>query len=206
MTGVEHAIDRYTKHVEDIFGKCKVHKHEFTNCGVRHKKHPNGDVTLDQDEYSKTLRPIVTPELTGKPPDDPATKLVADQFASLRGAIAYTVLTQDWIKVYVVALQRVQHPTNLQVRRLNALTRKLQKTPQKLRCPAMKCLGKCDLHSDSDYRRITVELLPDFCRITVGLLPDGRSILHFSYNNIQPSVIPYRCMYVWNHLGTYKDF
>ena len=53
-------------------------------------------------------------------------------FVSLRGALAYAVITQAWILVYVVALQRVQTPTNLEVRRLNAITRKLQREPKKL--------------------------------------------------------------------------
>ena len=203
MTGVEHAIDRYTKHVEDIFGKCKVHKHEFTNCGIRHKKLPNGDVTLHQEECIKTLRPIVTLELTGKPPEDPATKLVADQFASLRGALAYTVLTQDWIKVYVVALQRVQHPTNLQVRRPDALTRKLQNTPQTLRFPAMECLGKCDLHSDSGYRRLTGEGdeekgygMRGVNAMRRGQRDDGKGeAVHLIYSECKSHRLKVRCSY-----------
>eukprot|EP00974_Lingulodinium_polyedra_P088915 8618765-Lingulodinium_polyedra.AAC.1 len=69
-----------------------------------------------------------------------ATKLVADQFASLRGALAYTTLTQAWIQV-----------------RLNSVARKLQKSPQKLIYPAMKCNGTVDIHSDSGYRRLTGE-------------------------------------------------
>ena len=73
------------------------------------------------------------------------------------GALAYTTLTQTWIMVYIVSLQRVQSPTNLDVRRLNALTRKLQQSPQTLVFPAMKCLATVDLHSDSGYRRMTGE-------------------------------------------------
>jgi hypothetical protein len=43
------------------------------------------------------------------------------------------------------------------VRRLNAVTRKLQKEPKKMIFPAMTCSGKIDLHSDSGYRRLTGE-------------------------------------------------
>ena len=94
MTGTDKCIDSYVTAVEQVFGKCKVHKHQFTNCDVRHTKNSNGDVILDQDEYIKTLRPIVSSELTGAPPQDKATRSVANSFVSLRGAIAYTVLTQ----------------------------------------------------------------------------------------------------------------
>ena len=142
MTGVERRIDDYVKAVEKVFGECKVTKHTFTNLGVRHAKLANGDVQLDQDEYIKTLRPITTSELTGAPAEAYATKFVTGQFISLRGAIAYTVLTQSWIQVHVVALQRIQQPTNLDVRRLNAITRKLQKELLKLVFPAMTCDGE----------------------------------------------------------------
>ena len=54
---------------------------------------------MDQDEYIKTLRPITSSELTGAPAEEKATKHVANMFVSLRGAIAYCVLTQFWIMV-----------------------------------------------------------------------------------------------------------
>ena len=158
LTGTEEKIDMYVKIVEGEFGKCKVNKHMFTFVGVRHQKEPNtGDVVLDQDEYIATMRPIVSPELTGAPPEHKATKGVVDQFVSLRGALAYTTLTQSWLQVYIVALQRVQEPTNLDVRRLNAIVRRVQRSPQKLIFPSMRCSGKIDLHSDSGYRRQTGE-------------------------------------------------
>ena len=53
-----------------------------------------------------------------------------------------------------MALQRIQEPTNLDVRRLNAITRKLQKEPKKLIFPAMECQSNVGLHSVSGYRRL----------------------------------------------------
>jgi hypothetical protein len=94
-------------------------------------------------------------ELTGAPADKFATKMVNDMFVSLRGALAYTTLTQAWIQVYIVSFQRVQEPTNLEVRRLNAVVRKLQKEPKKLIFPAMACKGIFDIHTDSGFRRMT---------------------------------------------------
>ena len=117
----------------------------------------NGDVILDQDSYNATLRPIMIPELTGAPPEHEATKNVADMFVSLRGALAYATLTQAWIQVYIVALQRVQVCTNLDVRRLNAATRKLQRMPKKTVFPFMKCTGEAYLHTDSGHRRMEVK-------------------------------------------------
>ena len=114
----------------------------------------NHDVELEQDEYIKTLNPIFSSELTGAAGEKEATKLVADLFVSLRGALAYTTLTQAWIQVFIVALQRISQPTNLDVRRLNAVTRVLQRAPKKLIFVAMKCAGFVDLHTDSGYRRV----------------------------------------------------
>eukprot|EP00959_Pyramimonas_sp_CCMP1952_P434772 9103799-Pyramimonas_sp.AAC.1 len=52
--------------------------------------------------------------------------------ASLRSALAYALITQEWLMMYVVSLQRVLEPTNMQVRRLNAIARKLQACPRKI--------------------------------------------------------------------------
>ena len=145
----------YHKKVDAVFGSTKIHKHEYTNCGVRSIMDKDHDVNLNQDEYIKSLRPITSSEPTGASADKEATKLLSDMFVSLRGAIAYALLTQAWIQVYAVSLQRVQQPTNLDVPRLNAITRKLQSQPKKLRFPAMKCIGILDIHTDSGYRRIT---------------------------------------------------
>jgi hypothetical protein len=154
MTGTEVKIDHYRAEVEKVFGPCKLEKHSFTNCGVRSTMQDNHDVQLDQDEYIDTLRPIVSSELTGAAPEKDATKYVSDLFVSLRGALAYTTLTQAWMQVFIVALQRIQQPTNLDARRLNAITRKLKKEPKKLIFVAMKCSREVDLHTDSGYRRM----------------------------------------------------
>ena len=57
--------------------------------------------------------------------------------------------------IYGVSLQRVQKPTNLQVRRLNAVTRKLLSSPKKIVYRAMVPNDEVDIHSDSGYRRLT---------------------------------------------------
>ena len=94
------------------------------------------------------MRPIVHPELTGAKPEEKATKAVSDQFVSLRGVLAYATITQAWSQVYIVSLQRVIEPTNLDVRRLNSVVRKLQQDPQKVTFPPMTCSGRLDLIDD----------------------------------------------------------
>eukprot|EP00959_Pyramimonas_sp_CCMP1952_P443465 9284141-Pyramimonas_sp.AAC.1 len=60
--------------------------------------------------------------------------MVADMFVGLRGALAHALFTQVWLMVHVVSLQRVQEPTGIQLRRLSAITRKLQACPKKIVC------------------------------------------------------------------------
>ena len=86
--------------------------------------------------------------------------------------------------MYIVALQRIQIPTNLDVRRLNAITRKLQKEPQKLVFQAMKCQKKVDIHTDSGYRRLdSVEDVKGYgtrglTMLRRGVTKDGRAVVH----------------------------
>ena len=47
MTGKEQKVDSYVREVEKVFGKCKVTKHSFINCGVRYTKTEEGDVVMD---------------------------------------------------------------------------------------------------------------------------------------------------------------
>eukprot|EP00959_Pyramimonas_sp_CCMP1952_P371258 7774734-Pyramimonas_sp.AAC.2 len=70
-------------------------------------------------------------------------------FVSLKGALAYALITQVWLMVYAVSLQRVQVPTNIQVRRLDAITRKQQACPKKIIYQSLTPSGEVDLHSDS---------------------------------------------------------
>eukprot|EP00959_Pyramimonas_sp_CCMP1952_P435650 9122671-Pyramimonas_sp.AAC.1 len=75
--------------------------------------------------------------------------MVADMFARLRGALAYALITPVWLMLYVVSLQRAQEPTGIQVRRLSAITRKLQACPEKIVYQAMTPKGEVDLRSNS---------------------------------------------------------
>eukprot|EP00959_Pyramimonas_sp_CCMP1952_P400292 8387300-Pyramimonas_sp.AAC.1 len=89
------------------------------------------------------------PELTGADADAQASKILADMFVSLRGALAHALITQVWFTVYAVSLQRVQEPTNMQARRLGAITRKPQTCPKEIVYQALTPTGEVVLHNDS---------------------------------------------------------
>eukprot|EP00959_Pyramimonas_sp_CCMP1952_P466422 9489928-Pyramimonas_sp.AAC.1 len=59
--------------------------------------------------------------------------------------------------VHVVSLEKIQEPTNLQVRPLNAVTRKLISSPERITFPRMKPTSEVDIHSDSGYRKLAGE-------------------------------------------------
>eukprot|EP00959_Pyramimonas_sp_CCMP1952_P179414 3750949-Pyramimonas_sp.AAC.1 len=80
--------------VGDTFGKCKLNMHTHANCAVRYSKDEGGNVTLDRHEYIKQLRPVQHPELTEADADARTTKMVADMFVSLKGALACALITQ----------------------------------------------------------------------------------------------------------------
>eukprot|EP00959_Pyramimonas_sp_CCMP1952_P158947 3324192-Pyramimonas_sp.AAC.1 len=87
VAGTEDTIDKCVECVEDTFGECKLNKDTCANCAVRCTKDGGGNAAVDQDEYIKQLRPIQHPELTGADADAEASKMVADMFVSLRGAL-----------------------------------------------------------------------------------------------------------------------
>ena len=106
-------MDKHVQGVEKIFGTCTLNDHACGNCTVRYAELANGGVTMDQDDYVKQLRPMQRPELTGTASEEKATQTVTDMFISLRAALAYPLILQVSLVVYVVLLQRVQEPTNL---------------------------------------------------------------------------------------------
>ena len=73
-------------------------------------------------------------------------------FWSLLGAVAYTLLTQHWIPICVIALQRQTHKPKYQhIRKLNALVKVLQNQKAVVVYPAMQC-SKCIIaFSDASF-------------------------------------------------------
>ena len=146
VAGERAQVDKLIAHLEATFGKLKATRGNFVNCGVRHVRHGDGSIELNQQEYAMQLKPIVSPELlSGFPdrglgdrgreglPSRPASEQLIAQFISLLGAVAYLLLTRVDIAVYVAALQRVSKaPTVLHVKRLNAVVRWAQRNPKSL--------------------------------------------------------------------------
>ena len=129
ITGEAKEVKILMDELERIFGKLTVTRNEFTNCGVHHKRHTHGSITLDQDEYIKALMPIKHPELNN-PHDTPASDELLSLYSSLLGAVAYTQLTQHQMACYIVALQRVTRKLTIEdVKKLNVIIKKVKESP-----------------------------------------------------------------------------
>ena len=73
---------------------------------------------------------------------------------SLLGAAAYALLTRVDAAVYIVALQRVAHaPKVIHIRRLNAVTRWMQRNPRKVVLPHMQGPFRMVALSDSAFKK-----------------------------------------------------
>ena len=152
--GLPHIVDTLITAIERVFGKLTVHRSKFTNCGVEHVLCDDGSIEMNQDAYIKALIPIQHPLMIGAAANSEAPAELIPLFWSLLGALAYSLMTQHWLAVYVVSLQRVTHkPLIIHIRRLNALVRTAQKRPAHIRFPSMKCARQLIVHSDSGFSK-----------------------------------------------------
>ena len=152
--GTRQTIEPIIACLERTFGKLKYHEKSFTNTGVRHNQLEDGSVETDQDEYLKALQPIVHQDLVGAPADSDAPPSLQALYMSLLGAMAYALLTQFHLAVYVVSLQRqTQKPKIIHIRRLNAVVRAAQRRPARVLYRAMVCLKQLECHSDSGFTK-----------------------------------------------------
>ena len=134
LTGRRDAILQVIQELQKVFGDLKVDWNEFTNCGVRHVQDPTTkEVTLDQHDYIKNMRPICHPQLKSSPDED-ATPELHQLYMSLLGAVAYASQTRVDALVFICALQR--HNSKPKVEhcvRLNKVLKWLQRTPKRLK-------------------------------------------------------------------------
>ena len=113
---------------------------DFTCVGIHHVRSRDGTITLDQNDYISAMKPIVHPDLVGKPADEPCAETITRLYWSLLGAVAYTLLTQHRTAVYVMSLQLHTHaPKYNHVRKLNSALNVLQKRKATITFLGMTC-------------------------------------------------------------------
>ena len=134
VAGEHAAVMKIMKVIEEVFGEMVISWHSFTNCGVRHIQNPTTkEITLDQSEYIAGLKIIPTSAYAGNSSNTPCNPVLHQLYQSLLGAVAFTGLTRLDAIVFIVALQRYSHASEIiHVKRLNVLVKWLQKNPKKI--------------------------------------------------------------------------
>jgi len=156
ITGEESEVQALLQALEHTFGKIDRNDNDFTCVGIHHFRDNSGSITLDQHEYIKSMNPIRHPDLVGSDADADCSEAVTRLFWSLLGAVAYTLLTQHWISVYVIALQRNTHcPKYQHIRKLNSLLKVLQKQKATIVFPCMDCCRHIMTFSDASFCKET---------------------------------------------------
>ena len=156
IAGEEAEVQLLLKALEEKFGKIDRNDNDFTCVGIHHHRDSSGNITLDQNEYISAMNPIKHPDLVGSDAEADCSEAVTRLFWSLLGTVAYTLLTQHWIAVYVVALQRTTHcPKYEYVRKLNSLLRVLQKQKVTIIYPHMECARHIMTFSDASFCKET---------------------------------------------------
>ena len=152
ITGEEAEVQRLIAAIEHVSGKMDRNDTDFTCVGIHHVRSRDGTIILDQNEYISAMKPIVHPDLVGKPADEACTETITRLYWSLLGAVAYTLLTQHWIAVYVISLQRHTHaPTYSHVRKLNSVLKVLQRRKATITFPGMTCCKQILAFSDASF-------------------------------------------------------
>ena len=115
---------------------------------------PDGSIRMSQTSYIQGIQPMDSSSFTGKAPDEEVVPAVATEYKSVLGAVAYAMMTQFHLLVYVVAAQRQSHkPTVLHCRRVNALLSHMKKHPRDLIYASMECARSLATHSDPGFTR-----------------------------------------------------
>ena len=154
FTGVRKEVDKLMQLLEATFGKLTAQYDKFTNCGTTHERQADGSIEMHQDEYISAFKTIHPKHYQGYDRDALCNEHQQALFMSLLGAVAYTSLTQPWVLVYIVSLQRRNKQATISdLKRLNALTRELMRRPQRLRYESMEDLSILEIYSDSAFSR-----------------------------------------------------
>ena len=139
MLGEADEVDRLIRMLEKHYGRCTQTNdyglHQYRHSpSVPRERCDDGSVCVHQN-----LEAYTAPSMIGLAADKEVIEEVKSLFASLVGAIAYSLMTQSWVAVYIVALQRqLQRPLAIHVRRLNAVLRKMQQRPRPVFFAAME--------------------------------------------------------------------
>jgi len=185
IAGERDVVDKVMTKLQQVFGETRVIWHDFTNCGVRRVQDPRTEeVTLDQIVYVHALRPISFAELQSAKNEDKRSAELTTLYQSLLGAVAYATHTRVDACVFISALQRHNaSPLIIHAKRLNRLTRWLQRNPKKLHFTRFTVSERSSLEADRfpgetpTHTFATSAMLPSAAKATLATLSAEPSLL-----------------------------
>ena len=113
---------------------------QFIHTGIRHTISEQRDhVTLDQEEYAQSIKPLVSATLATMKDEDMLDDTMRACYLTLLGAAAWMLQTRMDMGVYISALQRVSHkPAAIHLKRLSRVIRYMQRQPRRLEYRALR--------------------------------------------------------------------
>ena len=172
ITAAQWLITKIVSCLESTFGKLIVQWNSFTNCGIRHIQNPTTfEISMDQVGYINALKQM--PSATNTNLSVVVDNATFEQFRSLRGAVAYCLLTRADVTVYVVALQRLQEAqvTWRHVKALNVIVRRMQSRPKSLTYRYLGPHTQFVVYTDAAFKK----------EETTGHALKGKAIVRIAY-------------------------
>ena len=160
--------------LEATFGKLVVQWNTFTNCGIRHIQNPSTyEISMDQVVYINALKQM--PSSKNSSLETVVDNPTFEQFRSLRGAVAYCLLTRADVTIYVVALQRLQEAQVMwkHVKALNVIVRRMQGKPLSLTYRFLGLRTQFVVFTDAAFKK----------EETTGHALKGTAIVRIAYVN-----------------------
>ena len=67
--GDQAVLQSIIRAMEKLFGKCSAQWDDFMHCGIHHKRHADGSVTLDHNHYVHQIKPMSLSKTSSKTAD-----------------------------------------------------------------------------------------------------------------------------------------
>ena len=139
--GSRKTLESLATALEKQFGKCSTQWNDFIHCGIKHQKHKDGSITLDQNHYKHQINPMKLPQLTksDRHSKKPLDAKGQHEYHSCVGALGWLNNTRTDIMVKVSELQtQLGKATILDVTKLNSLVKWVHRHDLQVKFPPIK--------------------------------------------------------------------
>ena len=158
--GDKAALDTLVRAMERQFGKCSSQWDDFIHCGIHHKRHADGSITLDQNHYVHQIQPIKPPTSASKS-SEPLKESYQAEFHSVVGALGWLCNVRTDIMIKVSELQSKLGKANKDdIVKVNQLIKWLRRKELAVKFVPLKlpyrilCINDASFNTDAKGRSI----------------------------------------------------